>query len=53
MEEAYYRLADQGIRFITPLDQEYPNRLLHMYDYPMGLYEKECCPKRSIRQLPS
>ena len=22
MEEAYYRLADQGIRFITPLDQE-------------------------------
>ena len=45
MEEAYYRLADQGIRFITPLDQEYPNRLLHMYDYPMGLYVKGMLPQ--------
>lgn len=38
--EEYHRLSEKGIRFITPLDQEYPRRLRHMYDYPMGLYVK-------------
>ena len=36
----YEGLQEQGTRFLTPLDGEYPKRLLHMYDYPMGLYVK-------------
>lgn len=40
MREEYYGLAEKGIRFVTPLDEEYPGRLLHIYDYPMGLYVK-------------
>ncbi|MCB7319886.1 DNA-processing protein DprA [Lacrimispora sp. 210928-DFI.3.58] len=39
-EEVYEGLQEQGTRFLTPLDGEYPKRLLHMYDYPMGLYVK-------------
>lgn len=39
-EEEYYRLSEKGIRFITPLDADYPKRLYSVYDYPMGLYIK-------------
>ena len=42
--EAYYGLSERGIWFVTPLDREYPERLLHIYDYPMGLYVKGRLP---------
>ena len=38
--EEYSGLDRQGIRFVTPLDPEYPERLRHIYDYPMGLWIK-------------
>ncbi len=44
LRENYYGLSDRGIRFITPLDSEYPKGLLHIYDYPMGLYVRGCFP---------
>ena len=43
--EAYYKLAERGIRFITPLDSEYPEALRHIYDYPMGLYVRGRLPE--------
>lgn len=44
MLQEYHSLAEKGIRFVTPLDDEYPERLLHIYDYPMGLYVKGLLP---------
>lgn len=35
---AYNRMGDKRIRFVTPLDLEYPQRLLEISDYPMGLF---------------
>lgn len=40
----FERLGQDGIRFITPLDQDYPVRLRHLPDYPMGLYVKGRLP---------
>lgn len=40
MQEEYYSLPERGIRFITPLEQEYPEKLRNIYDYPMGLFVK-------------
>ena len=34
------QLETQGIRFVTPLDADYPQRLRQICDYPMGLYVK-------------
>lgn len=53
MVREYNCLQEKGIRFVTPLDREYPKRLLHIYDYPMGLYVKgelpdEECPTAAI-----
>ena len=45
MREEYYNLGEKGIRYITPLDTEYPERLRHIYDYPMGLYVKGELPE--------
>ena len=42
--EQYFRLAERGIWFLTPLDSEYPKGLLHIYDYPMGLYVRGRLP---------
>lgn len=36
----YDHLTLKGIRFVTPLDSDYPQRLRNLYDYPMGLYVK-------------
>lgn len=47
MEEEYYGLTERGIRFITPLDQEYPEKLKNIYDYPMGLFVKGELPNSS------
>lgn len=48
MREEYHGLADRGIRFVTPLDLEYPERLRHIYDYPMGLYVRGRLPEDGI-----
>lgn len=42
--EEYRQLPQQGIRFVTPYDPEYPDRLRHIYDYPMGLWVKGTLP---------
>lgn len=39
--------------FCNTLDREYPKRLLHIYDYPMGLYVKESCRMRNVPPQPS
>ncbi len=44
LTEEYQGLSRLGIRFITPFEGEYPQRLLHIYDYPMGLYVKGRLP---------
>ena len=31
LEEEYYRLSEKGIRFITPLDADYPKRLYSVW----------------------
>lgn len=36
----YHKLPEQNIRFITPNDMEYPERLKHIYNPPQGLYIK-------------
>lgn len=41
---AYEKLEERGIRFLTPLDAEYPERLLHIHGYPMGLYVRGKLP---------
>ena len=48
MRREYYSLPEKGIRYVTPLDREYPQRLKHIYDYPMGLYVKGELPGDSI-----
>ena len=47
LQEEYHSLAELGIRFITPMEEEYPKRLLHIYDYPMGLYVKGELPSEN------
>lgn len=42
------RLETQGIRFVTPLDADYPQRLRQICDYPMGLYVKGKLPDERI-----
>lgn len=45
MRQEYYKLCEKGIRYVTPLDAEYPDKLRNIYDYPMGLYVKGELPK--------
>ena len=40
----YRGLTDRGIRFITYLDEEYPERLRNIYGKPVGLYVKGRLP---------
>ncbi len=43
--EEYHSLDDRGIRFITILDEDYPDRLKVLADAPIGLYVKGRLPK--------
>ena len=36
--EEYHNLSRKGIRFITPEDDQYPERLRNLYDPPAGLF---------------
>lgn len=44
LKSQYHSLPERGIQFITPLDEEYPKRLLDIPEYPMGLYIKGKLP---------
>ena len=44
-ESQYEQLQDQGILFVTPLDEEYPKRLMEICDYPMGLFVRGRLPE--------
>lgn len=43
--EKYHKLKERGIRFITPQDLIYPERLKSLYDMPQGLYVIGTVPK--------
>ncbi len=38
-------LEKESIRFVMPSDEEYPKRLLKIYDFPMGLFVKGRFPE--------
>lgn len=42
--EEYHRLGEAGIQFITILDENYPQRLKHLFDMPMALFVKGRLP---------
>ena len=44
----YQSLGKSNIRFVTPLDSDYPRRLLEIYDYPMGIFVKGTLPKEKL-----
>ncbi len=46
--EEYRALGSRGIRFVSVLDQEYPERLRHIYGNPAGLYVKGRLPDDSL-----
>lgn len=41
----YESLAARGIRFVSVLDEEYPERLRHIYGNPAGIYVKGRLPE--------
>lgn len=43
--EEYHTLGKRGIRFITILDKEYPNRLRQIKNYPWGIYVRGALPE--------
>lgn len=45
LEEDMEKLDDQGIRFVTENEEEYPGRLKEVTDHPVGLFVKGCLPK--------
>ena len=47
-QQEYQEIQKKGIRFVTPLDIDYPQRLLEIYDYPMGIFVKGRLPKEEI-----
>lgn len=51
--QEYESLPQKRIRFVTPMDLDYPGRLREIYDYPMGIWVKgrlpeENCPSVAI-----
>lgn len=44
-KKSFTELKERHIRFLTPLDEEYPQRLRNIYDYPMGLYVRGKVPQ--------
>lgn len=44
----YQSLERSNIRFVTPLDSDYPRRLLEIYDYPMGIFVKGTLPMEKL-----
>ena len=46
--EAYHRLEEQGIQFITTMDEAYPKRLKNIYDFPAALFVKGGLPAEEL-----
>ncbi|MCI9184423.1 MAG: DNA-protecting protein DprA [Lachnospiraceae bacterium] len=46
--QEYRGLGERKVRFVTPLDEDYPQRLREIYDYPMGLWVKGRLPEDCI-----
>lgn len=44
----YSKLKEKNIRFITPIDSDYPSRLENLQDKPCGLYVKGNLPNNEI-----
>lgn len=44
-------MAGRGIRFVIPQDEDYPERLKEIYDYPMGLYLRGRMPEETRRSV--
>lgn len=44
-QESHAKLAERNIRFVTPFDAEYPEKLKEIYDYPMGLFVRGQLPE--------
>ena len=44
-EEEYFRLMEQGVRFILSGEAAYPKRLMHIYDKPMWLFVRGTLPE--------
>lgn len=45
-EEEYHSLSEWGIQFITPFDENYPEKLKEIYDPPMGLWVRGKLPEK-------
>lgn len=41
------RLEEEGVRYVTVLDEAYPRRLLKIHGYPMGLFVKGELPEEN------
>lgn len=46
IKKGFMELERRDIRFVTPLDEDYPQRLKNIYDYPMGLYVRGKLPQQ-------
>ena len=50
LHEEYLSLSDRKIRFILPSEDDYPQKLLNIRDYPFGIFVKGDVPqnKKSV-----
>ncbi|MFQ8778386.1 MAG: hypothetical protein ACLR78_14340 [Roseburia sp.] len=51
MEEAYAKMCESGISFVSLEDASYPKRLRHIANPPYGLYVKGCLPQERPLRL--
>lgn len=47
-DERYERMSQMGIRFVTIFDEEYPERLREIHDYPMAFYVRGSLPDPAV-----
>ena len=45
LHEEYLSLSDRKIRFILPFEDDYPQKLLNIRDYPFGIFVKGDVPQ--------
>lgn len=46
-EDAYHKLEEQGIQFISCVHRDYPQGLMRVSDYPSGLFYRGRLPRRT------
>ena len=47
IKKRYEELKARNIQFLWPGHEEYPEKLLHLYDYPYGIYVKGKLPPKN------